>query len=246
MVVFIGKGVFPLFTETLASEIHMASREHMRPVLDRNPPDVLPINSHPHVAKPTSSDLLKLSHVNAQSLLAYFEDFKLYYYTIVVHVIGVSETLLKPSIISDVISLPDFVLYRNDRETKRGGVGLYVHSSLKSKWVGRSTNSCEVRLEYIFVEIIGNHCKMLIRVVNNPPKSYNLSDFVSVLASKVPMYDNVVIMGDFNIDMTNRNARSDILLNIIECNNLSIIFMTNTCHTKKSTTLDLILVDDIN
>ncbi|XP_046395714.1 uncharacterized protein LOC124162953 [Ischnura elegans] len=225
----------------------MISREHRRLVFDRNSPVILPKNSHPQVAKTTSSGLLKLSHVNAQSLLAHFEEFKLYYHTNVVHVIGVSETWLKPSVTSNVVSLPDFTLYRNDRETKRGGgVGLYIHSSLKSKRVGRSTNSCEVMLEYILVEIINNHSKMLIGVVYNPPKSNNLSDFEIMLASKVPMYDNVVIMGDFNIDISTRNVRSDILLNIIESSNLSIIPLTPTCHTKTtSTTLDLILVDDL-
>lgn len=82
---------------------------------------------------------LSICHVNCQSLLAHFDEFRDFFSRNFYHIIALSETWLKPHVNDTVVSLSDHGLIRWDRLGKAGGdVGLYVHRALKVKVLANS------------------------------------------------------------------------------------------------------------
>lgn len=64
---------------------------------------------------------LKVVNLNVRSLLPKFVDFRQLVFE-KYDVIGVSETWLKPTVDSNVISLPNYIFHRKDRLDRIGGV----------------------------------------------------------------------------------------------------------------------------
>jgi len=94
---------------------------------------------------------LKICHVNAQSLLAHFTDFKEHFAVKDYHIICISETWLNPSLNSDVVALPGYCFYRKDRVQKTGGgVGVYVRSNIPATVICCSSDIFNNKAEFIF------------------------------------------------------------------------------------------------
>lgn len=102
------------------------------------------------------------------------------------------------------------------------------------------------RPEYLFIETRQPYTpKLLFGVVYRPPKIGFLSEFESELDKLQHSYRNVIIMGDFNVDLCSRSFDSDYLRNIFLTHNLSIVNYNPTHHTATSHTwLDLGVVED--
>jgi hypothetical protein len=64
---------------------------------------------------------LKICHVNAQSLIAHFDEFRHFATTNHFHVIAISETWLKPNIVDANVAILGYSIFRSDR-TIKGGV----------------------------------------------------------------------------------------------------------------------------
>lgn len=75
---------------------------------------------------------LLLAHVNTRSLLKNFITFKDYFtnFQNKIHVIAVTETWLHTLVSNQQIHLPGYIILRNDRDGRGGGVALYLDIKL--------------------------------------------------------------------------------------------------------------------
>lgn len=116
------------------------------------------------------------------------------------HFLGLSETWLHNGIQTDLIDIPGYKCFRNDRKSGRGGgVALYVRDNMICTEV---TFDHELNIEYICVEIslaASMHFKIVI--VYNPPsfKDAFYNEWSKLLKS-VAHKSEVIVLGDFNID----------------------------------------------
>ena len=122
-----------------------------------------------------------------------------------VNVLLISETKL-----DDTFPLNQFILegftppYRIDRTAHGGGLMLFVREDIPSKLLPNINPSCNI--ENIFVEINLRSKKWLISGSYNPNVSHiqnhtiNLGKNLNFYSSK---YENFIIIGDFNAEMTN-------------------------------------------
>lgn len=141
---------------------------------------------------------MRIDYLNVRLLIAHFEH-KL-------EIICLTETWLYHGISSDIVSIPDFKLYRVDRSNNdRGeGVAIYVSTKLKIK------TSIEIRsqdnFESLFLTISNHSYSFVLGVIYRPP-GLNISTFIKtlddVLSSVVPLAENLIIMGDMNINLLN-------------------------------------------
>lgn len=188
-----------------------------------------------------SESRLLLAHVNVQSLLAstHLTDFKELFREFPCNIICISESWLSPDIPDDMVGLDDYVIFRNDRIGRMGGgVAMYVHRSFKSRIVASSERQYSGKPEYLFVEVNSqSHPKILIAVVYRPPKAGYLSEFIEECTRLHSSYNNLIIMGDFNIDLIRDSHDKQFLLQFIDINDYFLIPFDPTHHTANSETI---------
>ena len=72
--------------------------------------------------------------------------------------------------------------------------------------------------------------------IYRPPVSSNLTTFfeelTKVLSKAVLKYENIILMGDFNIDFKNKGAGFDKLSEMSDTFNLTNLTKSETCYTK--------------
>lgn len=192
---------------------------------------------------------LKAAHINAQSLIGHIDEVRTLFENESFDIIGISESWLKPSIQSNLVSLPGYSLIRNDRVNKvGGGVCVFIKEGLKAKLLYSTPSDYSSRPEFMFIEIIITSSDvLLLAVCYKPPKIGYLIDFENVLLRFLPSYSRVLVMGDFNTDLHNTNityGHTQLTTMFHSCN-LDILPLGPTHHTATShTLLDLLVVSD--
>lgn len=175
-------------------------------------------SSHPLRVSPTDLHFLKIIHHNIEGLLPHFNDLQHNHDIPYSDVLCLSETWLhaRPS---DSVQLHNFTLYYNNRSTsyaedspfyqmQRGGVAVYVKQNLDSQQINLGVTN----LEYLAVEIKqGQMCTLVIAIYR--PPSYPSPSFCQVLqqtlqaaASVCDTTDQIIVTGDFNEDLNQRNT----------------------------------------
>nr|CAI5855846.1 unnamed protein product [Callosobruchus analis] len=154
---------------------------------------------------PTASHNLLLAHLNCRSIVNTFEELKSYVLMQNFDIIGISETWLKPSILSKVVEIPGYFLIRQDRIHKRGGgVGILIRKGIKHRSLMNQLPqlACD-GLEQLWIEVCLKSHKLIIGVLYKPPHiSYSsLSDLDDTLSTLYPIANEIIFMGDLNINL---------------------------------------------
>lgn len=186
---------------------------------------------------------LRFCHFNARSLKPKIDEVRLMFSPNNTDVVCISETWLNDLIDDNMIAIPGYKVFRNDRRGKRGGgVAIFVKESISSRVIQVSTSS---DVEFIFVEI-GNHNKCLVGCIYRPPGNNTFTNLENVLESLSPKYKHVILGGDFNANLLITNAFSNALLQCCSSFGLNIINKQPTHFTHTSSSLlDLLIVSDI-
>lgn len=162
------------------------------------------------------------------------------------YLFAISESFLKPHILNDVIMIPGFNLFRNDRLGKDcGGVALYVRSDFRAKVIETSPSHYSGNPEFMFVEIRADQMPaLLVAVVYRAPRLRLPIDFWAVLGRLTPFYSCVAVMGDLNINLISKSTpESRHLIYQSEHLDMRIVPFAPTHHTSNSHTwIDHILV----
>lgn len=159
----------------------------------------------------------------------------------------------------DVIQLDGYHLLRNDRglfnldsgrDTRGGGVALYIHDSLKldSPSVLRSRIQKIDEVEFLFVKVFtSNRTSCLLGVVYRPPNGNDLSSVFEALQSCVKHSDNIIIAGDFNCHFESENRHSRRARELFLENQLHLVDSGPTFFRSRTPTwLDAVIVDGLD
>lgn len=188
---------------------------------------------------------LRIAHINIRSLLPKILDLKEFVSLNKIHILTVSETWLNSNISDELVHIENYVFVRSDREGRGGGVGIYVHNSIRFTLIDMQNNNIEQI--WILVQICQSNVA-LGSVYNPYEREYVnfLNEFENSVANCLPCSENILCLGDINIDFLNFENRATIYMqNILESLGLYQIITQPTRTTLTTTSLlDLIITSD--
>ena len=158
-------------------------------------------------------------------------------------IIAVSETWLTVNINSSVCSINNYSLIRNDRASRGGCVALYIKNCYRYEILNTSN-----AIEQLWITIPVKKTKISFCVAYRPP-NLNYSVFLSELENSIsqiyPSVNNVIIVGDFNIDILNVTSASVMLLDLLSSFDLKQVIKNPTRIAANSSTLiDVIIMSE--
>ena len=165
------------------------------------------------------------------------------------HIIAITETKLTAQQEDHLLSLGDYVLFRRDRNRNGGGVALFIHKSLTSKFLCASTEEWKCQPgtpEYILCEIKGKGIPpFFAAVVYRPPRApfIEKSNFIQDLTVNMQNYSTKVIMGDFNANQLSDSFDAVFIRNFLYENSLKLVPHGATYYRDAGSWLDLCIVD---
>ena len=112
------------------------------------------------------------------------------------NVFALSETWLNDKTQTNIIDLPGYNLFRKDRDTRGGGLVVYVMSLLKCKILEPLGDT--PALEQLWLEINIKQSKLAIGVVYKPPNLHmeHLSEMEAVVRFlDMNGFTNIIILG---------------------------------------------------
>ena len=149
---------------------------------------------------------LHFVHLNCNSLCSKIEEIRELVLHSKPHVICFSESKLDETVTDAEVKLDDYNILRQDRTRQGGGVACFIHKDVN---FDQRTDFPE-DFEKIFIDIFLPQTKpILFGVVYRPPKD---SDFLerlsdSIMNSKSFDAQEVIIMGDINIDLLDKKNK---------------------------------------
>ena len=141
---------------------------------------------------------LRICHFNSASIFPKIEELRTIFDGVNFDVIGVTESWLKPYHTSKSIALKGFNSFRNDRVSRGGGILIYVKDNICVSIIKQS--HC-TKTEYLFLELRYSGVKVLFCCLYNSHSSNDISLFLNELNVVCPQYSNIILTGDFNLDL---------------------------------------------
>ena len=191
---------------------------------------------------------LKISHINTRSILPKIDSIRLLMKDKPFDIFSTSETWLNPSISDSEVAITGYSIVRMDRQGKIvGGTAVYVREGIPFKTHFDLMNN---NLENCMIEIARPKTKKMFicciyRAPNNPPDNY-LTELNNVIA-KLPNNSEFILLGDFNVDLSNnsRSSPKQLLNNFSRKLHLDQLITKPTRITETSQTIiDLIFVNN--
>ena len=137
--------------------------------------------------------------------------------------------------------------FRRDRDINGGGKIVYIKNGIIAK---RISNLEGISTEIICIDITISKKKWCIFFVYRPPQNNNKSSFFNeisnILNQATNKYDNIVVMGDLNIDTLNSLTKdmNNYLSDICDTFSLKNIIKGKTCFkTLEGTSIDVLLTN---
>lgn len=188
----------------------------------------------------------KIGHLNTRSLLPSFLDFSDMLLQNSFDVFFVSETWLSQDIPSHLVSIPNYRLFRKDREGRGGGVAAYVNNQLNCEIININLPSI-TDIEHLWINFRVNKSSIALGVVYRPPQN-NITNcieaFDNIISYLMPSYDTVLMTGDVNINLFNLNNP---LTSCCDSYGLSQIIDEPTRITQYSSTLiDPVFINNVD
>lgn len=176
---------------------------------------------------------ISVGHLNARGLMSKLDQLRIVLRNQTFDVIGISETRLDDSIDDAEIHIKGYhnKVYRRDRNKHGGGVLLYI----KDKWTVTNVSKHEF-LEVLTLDIKQlNSPTLKLGVVYRPPDSLVqwYTDFDSVAEELATSAENIIVMGDFNVDQ----LKDDRMTKVMNTYNYKQLIAEPTRVTKDTSTL---------
>ena len=146
---------------------------------------------------------INICYFNARSLINKLSRFQSFILSSNFDIVCVTETWLSESFFDQEILPPNFIIYRNDRKTRGGGVPIAIRNSLNATLISKSDH-----LEAVSIQLhLGNCLNVSLCCMYLPPGS-GCNKLLTVVhhLSDILMDDNhlsnsnvIIIVGDFNL-----------------------------------------------
>ena len=156
----------------------------------------------------------------------------------------ISETKIDSTFPTSQFKIPGYSsLYRLDRTTHGGGLLLYVREDIPSKVLFPNFHE---KFECITIEFNIFKKKWLLCGTYNPQKSLTLNHLATIsmyMDQFAPYYDNIILLGDFNAEVT-----EDAMAEFCRLFNLKSLIKVPTCYKNldNPSCIDLILTNRFN
>lgn len=137
-----------------------------------------------------------------------------------VHFVALTETRIFENEI-DLFNLPNFKAYFSCRDDGHGGAALFVHESLDSSLV---ESACLFKINYVIVKIPA--LRASIAVLYKKPTVSN-SKFFAVLTQILSKTNNIILIGDTNINVQKHGPNITEYLSLIESLGCRLLNSTN-------------------
>ena len=187
------------------------------------------------------------AHINVNGLLHKMDEISLLLRETKIDILAITETHLHGNISDNEIDIEEYSIIRKDRLNQNnhwGGVLFYYREHLE---IHQSTISDEFRMEDLWLEIIIKSQRLLVGCVYRPPNDKRFLQQFQKMLENITQRANVLILGDFNIDLSKVSNMSKDFIQILHSVNLSNIITKYTRITDKSKTLiDLAIASDIS
>lgn len=187
-----------------------------------------------------------IAHVNARSLFTNFDIFRDHLLINDYNIIAVTETWLSADEAEIAVSIHGYELIHKDRNDRRGGgVAFYLKKELQYDLFNTTVDG----IEQLWIKVKLGKTRVVFGVAYRP-EWVNLNDFLNALEQSItyaiPLCDNLICTGDFNIDLLKINSSKSIhFLNMINTFGLYQLINSPTRITKNSSTLlDVIIVSN--
>lgn len=192
---------------------------------------------------------LRIAHVNIRSLINKVDHLNVFLKNNDIHVLGISESWLSENIDDSEIHIDGYNSFRLDRQTtndSHGGVLCYVKENLSCKHI---IDFHDDDVETLFIEINLPHTKpILVGNVYRPPdaSSMYLEKLDDIFQKCNNRYDEVYILGDFNVDIS-RKCNAKKISNVANNSSMHQLINDYTRITNTSRTIiDLVFVSKLD
>lgn len=189
---------------------------------------------------------MKIGHLNIRSVFTGFNDFKNIIENYDFDVMMLSETWLTSDVDSIAVNIPGYRFIRKDRVGRGGGVASYVKVDLLCDIINFDFVVND-KLEFLFINLKINSVNIAVGVFYRPPNTninQFINDFDNIFSFLCPTVDEVICVGDFNVDFFNINNP---LSSCFDSYNLTQILNEPTrISNRSSTLLDPICVTNKN
>lgn len=196
---------------------------------------------------------LKVGHLNVNGLLSKIDFVSILIKDSNLDILALSETKLDGKINDSEINVNGFDLYRLDRDRHGGGVAVYIRNQFSSIKIRNLLND---QFESLWVKVKPNKGKAsYVGVVYRSPSTKRPLENVEHLCTylnnciktKIPLGSEIFCLGDFNVNMLDKNALSSKIKELCRSCNLSQLITETTRNTETSSSLiDLILTNSQN
>lgn len=185
---------------------------------------------------------LSAACINIRSLLPKLNVIHSFILQSSVSVLFITETWLHPDNDGSVLRLPGYNFVGSPRETRGGGVGVYIRNCIKYNLIETSDV-----IEQLFLSFEISNTKLVMGVVYRPP-TFNYKSFLDILedtiAAVMPVSDKIVCCGDFNVDcLMASDARALYLLDFFDSMGFTQLIDQ---PTRLLSLLDLLLVSNVD
>lgn len=85
------------------------------------------------------------------------------------------------------------------------------------------SQSIDGNAEYLLVELSNSVCKVLLSCVYNPNKCCRVCDYFNVLSPLAVDYENIIVCGDFNVNLLSQDSYSSRLRDVVATVGLSFV-----------------------
>ncbi|XP_045473786.1 uncharacterized protein LOC123680122 isoform X1 [Harmonia axyridis] len=181
---------------------------------------------------------LHVAQLNVRSLLCHFSEFKETLYERKFDICCVTETWLKDEP-DYLVNIDQYDFVRNDRLTRGGGTGIYVNKNIKYREI-----SFKLNLENTTIFLEYDQFKILICAIYRPPsvdKKFLIEDIEDSLLASIPYSENLVIVGDKNIDVSNTKG-ADCVFYLSALNTFGLAQLVDL-PTRKDAILDHVITN---
>nr|CAI5868890.1 unnamed protein product [Callosobruchus analis] len=187
----------------------------------------------------------KIAHINIRSLMPSLQDLQGFIHEANYDFFCVSETRINNNIDNSVIKTDGYNVYIQDRDTRGGGLCIYV----KSKYLVTKINNLDASIEQLWIQVIINSEKWVIGTVYRPPTqdaSYFLSVFEDTLGTVSILSDVIICAGDLNINLYDINSANTSNLNCIfdTFHLLQVINAPTRITSNTATLIDLLMTSN--
>lgn len=190
-----------------------------------------------------SRNFLKIGLHNARSLVGNIENYRSFIANSELNVFAVVETWLKSSNTNKSVELNGYTIIRSDRRDKKktrgGGVAFYVKKNIKYSVISKSEDGNGI--DYLFIKL--KHANLVCGVIYKPPdvnvtKLDGVFNLIAEISSTEP---NVLIMGDFNVNLLVKNSyKATKMAEYLSSLSLKLVNTFPTCHKSEfSSVIDL-------